>query len=157
MKLSYAILLDLVQPQNKLLIYYTLGNISPKYRSRLAAICLLAMVKSKDLSQCGIDSIFERIKHDLIKPSDGVQIVTANGERTIYGALLSMCGDTVAQHEVAGFKEWGLPIVNADTVRATFENMQEQFNEDLFVKRTMASHNRQCNDIEKATTDFLRV
>lgn len=34
--------------------------------------------------------------------------------------------------------------------------MHKQFNEDLFVKRTMASHNRQCRDIEKASTDFLR-
>lgn len=34
--------------------------------------------------------------------------------------------------------------------------MQEQFNEDLFVKWTMASHNSQCNDTEKENTDFLK-
>ncbi|KAL7392183.1 hypothetical protein ABVT39_020582 [Epinephelus coioides] len=69
--------------KNKLLlIYYTLGNINPKYRSRLAAIRLLAMVKSKDLSHCGIDEIFERINRDLIELCDGVQVVTAN-ERKI--------------------------------------------------------------------------
>ncbi|XP_037553160.1 uncharacterized protein LOC119429642, partial [Nematolebias whitei] len=144
--------------KNKLLmIYYTLGNISPKYRSRLAAIRLLVMVKSKDLSRCGIDAIFERIQHDLLKLCDGVQINTANGERTIYGALLSVCGDTLAQHEVAGFKEGvGFAYSKCRHCECNFENMQKQFNEDMFVKRTMANHNKQCNDIEKATTDFLR-
>lgn len=83
--------------RNKLLlIYYTLGNINPKYRSRLPAIRLLAMVKSKNLSHCGIDEIFERINRDLIKLCDGVQVVTASGERTIHGALMSVCGDTLA-------------------------------------------------------------
>ena len=144
--------------KNKLLlIYYTLGNINPKFRSRLAAIRLLAMVKSKDLSHCGIDKIFERINCDLTELHDGVQIVTANGERTIYGALMSVCGDTLAQHEVAGFKIGvGFAYSKCRHCECNFEDMQEQFNEDLFVKRTMASHNRQCNDIEKANTDFLK-
>ncbi len=30
---------------------------------------------------------------------------TSNGQKTIYGALVSVCGDTLAQHELAGFKE----------------------------------------------------
>ncbi|XP_051558169.1 uncharacterized protein LOC127443496 [Myxocyprinus asiaticus] len=144
--------------KNKLLlIYYTLGNIKPKYRSRLAAIRLLAMVKSKDLSDCGIDKIFERINRDLIELYDGVKVVTANGEKTICGALMSVCGDTLAQHEVAGFKEGvGFAYSKCRHCECNFEDMQEQFNEDLFVKRTMASHIRQCSDIEKASTDFLK-
>lgn len=67
--------------KNKLLlIYYTLGNINPEYRSRLAAIRLLAMVKSKDLSHCGIDEIFERNNRDLTELCNVVQVVTAKGE-----------------------------------------------------------------------------
>ncbi|XP_061747842.1 uncharacterized protein LOC133549871 [Nerophis ophidion] len=142
--------------KNKLLlIYYTLGNINAKYRSRLAAIRLLAMVKSKNLS-C-IDKILERINHDLIELYNGVRVDTSNGERTIYGALLSVCGDTLAQHEVAGFKEGvGFAYSKCRHCECNFEDMQNKFNEDLFVKRTMARHNRQCSDIEKASTDFLR-
>lgn len=34
--------------------------------------------------------------------------------------------------------------------------MQNYFNEDEFVKRTLDKHIRQCNEIEKASTDFLR-
>lgn len=61
-----------------------------------------------------------------------------------------------AQHEVAGFKmEWGFAYSKCRHCECNYEDMQEQFNEDLFIKRTMASHNRQCNDIEKANTDFM--
>ena len=85
--------------KNKLLlVYYTLGNINPKYRSRLAAIRLLAMVKSEDYRQCGIDKIFERVNRDLHDLYNGVQVITANGEKTIYGAVMAVCGDTLAQH-----------------------------------------------------------
>ena len=144
--------------KNKLLlIYYTLGNINPKYRSRLAAIRLLAMVKSKDLSHCGIDEIFQRINRNLTELCDGVQVSTANGAKTIYGALMSVCGDNLAQHEVAGFKVGvGFAYSKCRHCECNFEDMQEQFNEDLFVKRTIASYNRQCNDIETASTDFLK-
>lgn len=61
------------------------------------------MVKSKDLSHCGTDEIFKRINCDLTELCDGVQVVTENGERTIE-ALMPVCGDTLAQHEAAGFK-----------------------------------------------------
>lgn len=135
------------------MIYYTLGNINPKYRSRLAAIRLLHLVNSKDLSDCGIDKVRERINCDLIELYDGIKVVTANGEKTIFGALMSVCGDTLAQHEVAGFKEGeGFAYSKCRHCECNFEDMQEQFNEDLFVKRTMASHIRQCSDIEKALT-----
>ena len=144
--------------KNKLLlIYYTLGNINPKYRSRLAAIRLLAMVKSEDYRQCGIDKIFERVNRDLHDLYNGVQVITANGAKTIYGAVMSVCGDTLAQHEVAGFKEGvGFAYSKCRHCECNFEDMQKMFDEDLFVKRTMPAHLRQCLEIEKASTEFLR-
>lgn len=52
--------------KNKLLmVYYTLGNINPKYRSKLAAIRLLARARSADLCQSGVDVILNRIKEDM--------------------------------------------------------------------------------------------
>lgn len=144
--------------KNKLLlIYYTLGNISPKYRSRLAAIRLLAMGKTKDLFDCGTDKILERINQDLTELYNGVDIVTAYGKKKIYGALLSVCGDTLAHHEVAGFKEGvGFAYSKRRHCECNFEDMQKQSNEELFVKRMMASHIKQCTEIEKASTDFLK-
>ncbi|XP_023278669.1 uncharacterized protein LOC111667250 [Seriola lalandi dorsalis] len=52
--------------KNKLLMfYYTLGNINPKYRSKLAAIRLLAIAKKRELSECGVDGILVGLYEDL--------------------------------------------------------------------------------------------
>lgn len=144
--------------KNKLLmVYYTLGNINPKYRSKLSAIRLLAIAKSKDLSECGLDAVLQRIQEDLVQLYNGVQIQTVNGEREIFGAVVSVCGDTLAQHELCGFKEGvGFAYSKCRHCECSFEDMQNYFNEDAFVKRTLDKHIKQCNEIEKASTDFLR-
>ena len=40
-----------------LMVYYTLGNIKPKFRSKLAAIRLLAISKADDIDKCGVDLV----------------------------------------------------------------------------------------------------
>ncbi len=52
--------------KNKLLmVYYTIANMNPKYRSKLPAIRLLAMARSVDLCQCGVNVILNKIKEDM--------------------------------------------------------------------------------------------
>ena len=46
-------------------VYYTLGNISPKYRSQLDAIQLLAIATSPVIKRYGIDAILEPFLDDL--------------------------------------------------------------------------------------------
>lgn len=144
--------------KNKLLmVYYTLANINPKYRSKLAAIRLLAMARSVDLRQCGVDVILNRIKEDMDALYNGVKMQTINGQKTIFGAMVSVCGDMLAQHELAGFKEGvGFAYSRCRHCECSFEDMQSHFNEDAFTKRTLKRHIRQTNEIEKADTDLLR-
>lgn len=143
--------------KNKLLtVYYTLGNINPKYRSKLASIRLLAIARSADLRHSGVDVILNRIKEDMDALYSGVKIQTVNGEKTIYGAMVSLCGDTLAQHELAGFKEGvGFAYSKCRHCECSFEDMQSYFSEDLYTKRTLENHIRQCDEIEKAKTDLL--
>lgn len=47
--------------------YFTIGNISPKYRSRLSSIQLLALVKSTLISTYGIDMILKPFVDDIKK------------------------------------------------------------------------------------------
>ena len=62
---------------NKLLMfYYTVGNINPKFRSKLAAIRLLAIAKAKDISEAGADVILTRIEQDLKELYNGVNHCT---------------------------------------------------------------------------------
>lgn len=49
--------------KNRLLrVYYTLGHIDPKYRSKLSTIILLVIVKSSELSHFGVDVILGRVQ-----------------------------------------------------------------------------------------------
>ena len=47
------------------LFYYTLGNLSPKYRSSLHSIQMLIAVKSKFLAQYGADKILEPVLEEI--------------------------------------------------------------------------------------------
>jgi hypothetical protein len=47
------------------LFYYTLGNISPRYRSSLKAIQLITVVKHSILKDYGIDKILEPFIEDI--------------------------------------------------------------------------------------------
>ena len=143
---------------NKLLmVYYTLGNINPKFRSKLAAIRLLAIAKADDIDKCGVDFVLQRIDEDLKLLYNGVTIQTQSGGFELFGAVISVCGDTLAQHELAGFKEGvGFAYSKCRHCECTFEEMQINFNEERFTKRTMEKHIQQCHEIEKASTDFLK-
>ena len=50
---------------NIALFYYTLGNISPKYRSMLEGIQLLSVVKSSVMEKYGPDLVLQSFMHDL--------------------------------------------------------------------------------------------
>ncbi|XP_062863880.1 uncharacterized protein LOC134325564 [Trichomycterus rosablanca] len=143
---------------NKLLmVYYSLGNIDPKFRSKLAAIRLLAIAKSVDVSKWGIDVILQRIIKDLILLYNGVKVETPHGEMDLFGAVIAVCGDTLAQHELAGFKEGvGFAYSKCRHCECTFEDMQIYFDENNFVRRTLERHIRQCLEIDKASTDTLK-
>lgn len=131
--------------KNKLLmVYYTLANINPKYSSKLASIRLYNI-------------ILNRIKEDMNALYNGVKMQTIHGQKTIYGAMVSVCGDTLAQNELARFKEGvGFAYSKCRHCECSFEDMQAHFNEDVFTKRTLKRHIRQTDEIEKADTDFLR-
>lgn len=139
------------------MFYYTLGNINPKFRSRLAAIRLHAFAKHSELSDCGIDAVLDRLQKDLVLLYDGVKMQIGNQEQKVFGALVSICGDTLAQHEMCGFKEGvGFAYSKCRQCECVFEEMQMFFDEDYFEQRSMERHIRQCDDIEKASTEYLR-
>lgn len=58
---------------NKLLmVYYSLGNTDPKFRSKLAAIRFLAIAKAEYVSKWGVDAVLQRIQKDVDLLYNGV-------------------------------------------------------------------------------------
>ena len=47
---------------------------------------------------------------------NGVKMQTINGQKTIYGTMAAVCGDTLAQNWRGSMTVLALPTVNADTV-----------------------------------------
>lgn len=144
---------------NKLLMfYYTLGNIDPKFRSKLPAIRLLAIAKAKDITESGVDVILQRIETDLKELYRGTKITFESRETCLFGAVISLCGDTLAQHELAGFKTGvGFAFSKCRHCECDFATMQRNFDEKDFTPRTLDNHIRQCQEIERASTDFLKT
>lgn len=143
---------------NKLLmVYYTLRNINPKFRSKLAAIKLLAIAKVDDIDKRGVDFVLQRIDEDLKVLYNSVTIQTQSGGFELFGAVVSVCGDTHAQHELAGFKEGvGFSYSKCRHCECTFEEMQVNFKKKSFTKSTMEKHIQLCCEIGKKSTDFLK-
>lgn len=125
------------------MVYYTLGNIDPKLRFTLAAVRLIAIAKSKDIDDCtcGVDVVLKRLNEDLQLLYYGVKIETQNGEIDLFGAVISLCGETLAQHELAGVKE-GVSFAHSKcrNCECTSEQTQIHFDEQHFSKRTMEKH-----------------
>ena len=70
-----------------------------------------------------------------------VKMLTINREKMIYGAMVSLCGDTLTLHELAGFKEGvGFAYSKCRHCECSFEDMQSHFNEDAYTKRTLEKH-----------------
>lgn len=89
-------------------LFFTLGNVRPRYRSALKAINLLGVVKYEDLKQeqAGIDCFLKPFVRDLNKLYCEGVTVTLNGvSQTFFGGLLAFLADNLAAHTLAGFKE----------------------------------------------------
>lgn len=139
------------------MFYYTLANFTPKFRSKLAAVRLLAIVNANYVKKYGIERILEPIIKD-INILHGGSMMTVNGiERIVFGKVLACAGDTLGQHLWGGYKEGvGFSINKCRTCYCLFLKMQQEFFEEAFVMRTQARYNEECEDIENAPTDTVR-
>jgi len=88
-------------------VYYTLGNISPKHRSQLGAIQLLAVATSPVIKKYGIDSILEPFMEDLqkLEQDAGYQFIIHNERKSLAGTIAFVSGDNLGSQLIGGFKE----------------------------------------------------
>lgn len=84
------------------LYYYTLGNIGPKYRSKLCAIRLLAIVKAKDVSMYRQNKTLTPIINDLHTLANGYTFVVSGHPMELFSGVVSCLGDTKGQQQWGG-------------------------------------------------------
>ncbi len=84
--------------KNKLaMFYFSLVNIPPQFRSKLATIQLVAIARSRDLKKHGVDKLLENFVTTLNElQSKGSKSKVGTSERLMYGALVTAPCDTLA-------------------------------------------------------------
>lgn len=89
------------------LFYCAFANLPPCDRSKLSTIFLLAVGYSKDLKSDAAKSVLLKDTVETVNElsSEGILFDTASGPTLFRGCLLAYIGDSLAAHNIGGFKE----------------------------------------------------
>jgi thymidine kinase len=130
-------------------VFFVLGNIHPKHRSRLQAINLVSIATAPVIQKHGIDEILRPFVDELnALSSSGIDVLVNGVNHNFKGALLAFLGDTLALHEVGGFKmSVSRALRICRTCMATSEKASTCFNSRHFEMRTNANHRQQCSQL----------
>ena len=88
------------------IVSFTLGNIIPKYRSKLKAINLAIVAKVSIVEAHGLRNVLEPFITDINTLSTtGIDIVFNGKTKNYKGALLTFLADNLASNDLGGFKK----------------------------------------------------
>ncbi|XP_051158553.1 uncharacterized protein LOC127279936 [Leptopilina boulardi] len=129
------------------MIYWTLGNIHPMYRSNLKFMNLAGIVKSEDIQRYGMDAILAPIVENIQGLANGIEI--ENGD-IIRANLFAICADNLGQHKISGFKEGFTAQHPCISCEANLHDVRTLTTENVNLIRTPESYLRQVYEIEHA-------
>ena len=126
------------------LIFFTLTNLNPRYRSNFKGIFLLTVANVTVIEEHGIDKVLEPLVDDLkFLATTGMSF----NEGVVHAALLAFLADNLASHCIGGFKE-SMSFAR-HFCRSCLTNKEASyrfFTEEQFTLRTPDSHH--CLEIE---------
>ena len=133
------------------MFYFTLGNISPKYRSILSAIQLIAVAKTRDLkSNAGA---LHKLLGDFIQTvnrmaNTGIELDLFGSKQTIYGTVVCVLCDSLASSWLGGFKESSsFAYKGCRTCKASKTDMKSQSLNSIEL-RDEVEHRDRCELLE---------
>lgn len=89
--------------------YYTIGNLSGKYRSQFKNIHLALLVHYSHVKQCGMDILLKPMIDDLKQLStEGFFIRVCGMEHKVYAALATFSADNLSAQMIGGFRVFSL-------------------------------------------------
>ena len=140
------------------LFFWTLVNIPPMYRSRLSCIHLIAVAKSRDCKEFGLDLLLHDFIAGLNTLSTAGIIVQAGGKDVILkGGLVAFLGDTLASNAMGGFKEGvGFAHKICRTCEATAAQSPSLLSQDDCVLREYDEHLRRCDLLKSSLTKYAK-
>ena len=134
-------------------VFYTLGNIHPKFRSTYRAINLAILATKPVLEKHGIDAVLQPFFEDCNKlAKTGVSVCVKGANRVFKGALLAFLADNLASNELGGFKlSFSFSFHCCRTCLVVHEDMSKEFNSDRVLLRELSNHKSQCEKLNGPT------
>ena len=131
-------------------VFMFLANFSPQFRSSLRPTQLVAIARSEDIKQFGINAVLEPFVRDLTTlTNDGINISVDGIDYHYKGALLAFLADNLASHSIGGFKEsMSFAFRFCRSCMTTHAKSQRHFVASKFQLRSPQEHARQCVQLD---------
>lgn len=145
------------------MLYWTLGNIHPEFRSHEDVVQLLGIVKSTVVKKHGLTTVLKPVVEKInVLVNEGISINVNNQEKTFKGSVLFSSEDTPAAAEMGGFKMSVSAYRPCRTCFTTDSEWRLKFDEKYFVLRnavTHADHLRAVTEpnLSKSLLKFLKT
>ena len=127
------------------MVYFTLANIPPSFRSRYEAIQLLAVAKTVDIKKYGPKILLSDFISGINTLQNGIQVNFKGNDFCLHGSLVMVLGDTPAAQWIGGFKE-GVCFAQhgCRTCNASTRTMKSNFIPRHFQERDHDEHQNRC-------------
>ena len=136
---------------HKLGIFYsTLGNIHPKYRLKLSAIQLIAIVETPVLVLYGIDAVLRPIVDDVKKLKAGHEFEFNSTLKVFCGTVAAVSADNLGSLALGGFKESCSALRFCRHCMTTHEDSKKMFLENQFTLWDKDTHTEHLAKIQSS-------
>ena len=135
------------------IVFYTLANIAPKFRSQLKLINLSIVTTVPVIEKYGLDCILKPFIADLnTLATTGMSIYVHGSLRQFKGALLTFLTDNLAANDLGGFKKsFSFSFRCCRTCLVTQDTLTSSFTSSGFELRTEDKHLEQCQNLDGPT------
>lgn len=131
------------------IVFFSLGNIHPKFRSSLRAMNLVIVCTKPVLEEHGLDVIMEPFIRDLnVLATTGISVLVNGTERVFKGALLTFLADNLASNELGGFKlSFSFSFRFCRSCLLKNDEISQYVTCAGLVNRSLALHEEQCKQL----------
>jgi len=129
---------------------YTLGNVHPKYRSKLKLLQLAIVASIPVIERHGLHTVLRPFVHDLnILSTKGIEVDIGGVQETLKGALLAVLADNLASNDLGGFKKsFSFAFRSCRTCLVTKDTLSAHFHSEAYDKRNDRKHSQDLKEIE---------
>lgn len=126
-------------------IFFTVGNLRPKFRSKLKCIFVAAVARNIIIKKHGMNLFLKPFVESMkLLCNNGLNVFINGEDRHFKVGILAFLADTLAAHALGGFKEsMSFSYRICRSCMATTEQIQSSFCESDFVLRSSAIHQNQ--------------